>query len=223
MASASPRSEVDAKNSDSPISADASWLLAHDGTGTSKGILGMRVLVLGGTGSIGSAVVDELLRSGHEVLGLARSERAAAVLRGSGAAPLIGDIRQPESWVGKIPPVDAVVHAATDFSHDMADVDDRLLDVLLPMLGTMPCRARFIYTGGCWLYGETRGKVAKETTPFNPLPAFAWSVPMLERDLRTAEIEPLIIHPAMVYTHDGGVLSSFIEDARRADNQHCRP
>ncbi len=182
----------------------------------------MRVLVLGGTGSIGSAVVKELLRNRHEVLGLARSERSATVIAGFGAAPLIGDIRQPEGWVGVIPPVDAVLHAATDFSDDMGDVDDRLLDMLLPVLGTMQ-RPRFIYTGGCWLYGETGSEVATETMPFNPLPAFAWSVPMLERVLGSAEIEPLIVHPAMVYTHDGGVLSSFIEDAKsQARNRDCR-
>jgi uncharacterized protein YbjT (DUF2867 family) len=111
----------------------------------------MRVLVLGGTGSIGSAVVRELVATGHDVVGLARSERSAAQIAGFGAAPLPGDIRHPEGWVSAIPPVDAVIHAATDFSNDMDAVDGRLLDGLLPVLGTMPRRPRFIYTGGCWL------------------------------------------------------------------------
>jgi nucleoside-diphosphate-sugar epimerase len=174
----------------------------------------MRILVLGGTGSIGSAVIRELVATGHTVVGLARSKRSAAILEGFGVSPLMGDIRQPDGWVKTVPVVDAVIHAATDFSSDMDVVDHALLDGLLPVLDAMPRRPRFIYTGGCWLYGETGRRVATEATPFDPLPASAWSVPAIERVLRAPEINALIVHPAMVYTKDGGVLASFVDKAR---------
>jgi nucleoside-diphosphate-sugar epimerase len=176
--------------------------------------IALRVLVLGGTGSIGSAVLTELLAAGHDVLALARSENSAALMEACGAKILRGDIRNPAGWVPSIPEIDAVIHAATDFSDEMDVVDRQLLDSLLPMLGAMPRRVRLVYTGGCWLYGQTGERVATETTPFDPLPAFAWSVPTIERVLAAPEVDALIIHPAMVYTHDGGVFSSFVEDAR---------
>ncbi|GLS32716.1 Nucleoside-diphosphate-sugar epimerase [Mesorhizobium albiziae] len=174
----------------------------------------MRIFILGGTGSIGAPVVRELAATGHDVIGLARSERSAARLAELGATPLAGDIRQPEEWIENIQAVDAVVHAASDFSDEMEAVDRRLLDVLLPALGAMPRRPRFLYTGGCWLYGATGDSIATETSPFDPLPAFAWSVPMIERVLKAPGIEPLIVHPAMVYTADSGVISAFVEAAR---------
>ncbi|WP_144206583.1 SDR family NAD(P)-dependent oxidoreductase, partial [Mycobacterium tilburgii] len=51
--------------------------------------------VTGASGGIGSAVVSELLTAGHQVVGLARSEAAAATLDRPGAAPLHGDIPDP--------------------------------------------------------------------------------------------------------------------------------
>lgn len=174
----------------------------------------MHVFVLGGTGCIGSAVVRELVERGHEVTGLARSSSSAAVLQRLGASALPGDIREPEAWLDSLPEVEGVIHAATDFADDMGDVDTRLLDKLLPVLAKMR-RPRFIYTGGCWLYGPTGTRPAMEASPFDPLPAFAWMVPNLRRVLGTEGICGLVIHPAMVYDRSGGVFSSFVEHARR--------
>lgn len=47
----------------------------------------MRVFVAGATGAIGKPLVAELLRSGHSVVGLARSERGLRELRDAGAEP----------------------------------------------------------------------------------------------------------------------------------------
>ena len=56
----------------------------------------MRVLVTGGTG-IGSAVVRELLDSGHQVLALARSDTSVAALRTVGAEAHHGALDDPDS------------------------------------------------------------------------------------------------------------------------------
>ena len=57
----------------------------------------MNVFITGGTGLIGSAVVAELLSHGHDVVGLARSERSAETLRSVGAVPHAGDLGDLEA------------------------------------------------------------------------------------------------------------------------------
>jgi nucleoside-diphosphate-sugar epimerase len=173
----------------------------------------VRVFVLGGTGSIGGAAVRELIRRGHEVWGLARSDASAAKLREIGATPVAGDIEVPEPWADKLPVVDAVIHAACGFSTGMAAIDRRLLDALLRALAAQPKKPRFIYTGGCWLFGATGNDIATEQTPFCPLPAFGWMVPQLQRILEACEVDGIVIHPAMVYEPAGGVFLRFARDA----------
>lgn len=174
----------------------------------------MRIFLLGGTGFIGSHVLRRLVEAGHEVIGLARSETSADRLRAAGAVPLRGDLRAPAQWVAEIPAVDGVIHAASDFGDDMGPVETALLDALLPVLGAMPKPPRFIYTGGCWLFGATGERVAIEDSPFVPLPAFGWMIDNMRRVLDAPEVSAAVIHPAMVYSAAGGVFSSFMEAMR---------
>ena len=174
----------------------------------------MHVFVLGATGFIGTALARVLVRRGHRLTGLARSETSAKKLRDIGGEPLIGDIARPASWIERLPPVDAVVHLACDLETDVATVDGRLLDAMLQSLAGQRPRSRFIYTGGCWLFGATGHEAATEATPCSPLPAFAWMVPHARRILCSPAVDGVVIHPAMVYTADGGVFGRFAGDAR---------
>ncbi|SPM28025.1 SDR family oxidoreductase [Mycobacterium terramassiliense] len=84
----------------------------------------MRVFVTGASGGIGSAVVSELVAAGHRVVGLARSEAAAATVSRLGGEPLRGDIADVEVLKKAAGDTDGVVYLA--FNHDFTGVGDAI-------------------------------------------------------------------------------------------------
>src|SRR5882757_10306567 len=81
----------------------------------------MHVFVTGGTGTIGSAVVAELLRNGHTVLALARSDASARTLKDAGAEPLRGEIADLDVLRAGAAQSDGVISLA--FSRDYSNPD----------------------------------------------------------------------------------------------------
>jgi nucleoside-diphosphate-sugar epimerase len=82
----------------------------------------MRVFVTGASGHIGSAVIPELVDAGHEVIGLARSDDAAATIERAGASARRGSLDDLEQLADGARNADGVIHLA--FRHDWMRTGD---------------------------------------------------------------------------------------------------
>src|SRR5258706_13712973 len=74
----------------------------------------MRIFLTGATGYVGGAVLDALVRGGHDVTALVRNNEKARLVARRGAHPDIGSREGLQSFRGSIDAQDGYVHAAYD-------------------------------------------------------------------------------------------------------------
>lgn len=94
----------------------------------------MKVFLTGAAGKIGSAIIPELIKAGHQVLGLTRSDAGAASLLAAGAEVHRGSLEDLESLRSGAGKSDGVIHCAYDNNFANWDAsqkqDERAIDAL---------------------------------------------------------------------------------------------
>lgn len=177
----------------------------------------MRVFVTGATGFVGSAVVNELLSAGHQVLGLARSEENAAKLAASGADVHRGDLQDLDSLKAGATASDATIHCA--FIHDFAkfaengQIDKRAIEAMGDALeGT---NKPFIVTSGTGLIAPgvvVTEDMRREASPHVPRVSEQAGLAYASRGVRA-----MAMRLPQVHGKEGkaGLISYLVESARR--------
>ncbi|MGE5850910.1 MAG: NAD-dependent epimerase/dehydratase family protein [Candidatus Methylomirabilota bacterium] len=176
----------------------------------------MRVLVTGGTGFIGSHLVEALLAEGHEVRCVVRDPRRLGWLAGLPGARLVqGDVNDPPSLRGCLEGVDRVYHAAgltrarttRDFLRVNAEGTRHLIQACLEETGGP---RRFIHLSSLAAVGPMPSATPMgETVPPRPVSPYGWSKLEGEVTVLAAKdrLHVTVLRPPVVYgPRDRGVL-----------------
>jgi nucleoside-diphosphate-sugar epimerase len=148
----------------------------------------MRVFVTGATGYVGSAIVRDLIDAGHQVVGLARSDAAAAALTAASAEVHRGALDDLDSLRDGAAAADGVIHAAfqnvgpdTDFAAS-CQIELRAVETLGEALAGSD--RPFVVTSGTGLLAP--GRLATEEGAPDPASPAALRAPAEEAALSFA-------------------------------------
>jgi nucleoside-diphosphate-sugar epimerase len=171
----------------------------------------MRIFLTGGTGYVGTAVLEALVRGGHHVDALVRNSERAAAVRARGAHPLLGDLSKPVTYASAAAGADGAIHAGFDPSGRGPATDRTVIDTLL---GDAAPQRFVIYTSGVWVLGNQHSP-ADESTPPNPAPLVSWRPEHEERVLNAAtpRLRTAVIRPGLVYGRSRGFVSDLFKNA----------
>lgn len=157
----------------------------------------MKIFVTGAAGYIGGSVAVALIKSGHKVSGLVRTESRAREVEPFGIVPIIGDLADRALLERAAGEADAVINAANSDNRQVVDV----------FLGVMRGSGKtFVQSSGTSIVadladGERPGKIYDESTPVNALPLRAGRVALNDAVLAASNdgMRSMVICPSLIY------------------------
>lgn len=182
----------------------------------------MRVFVAGATGVLGQVLVPLLVRSGHGVRALARSEGARALLESYGAEPVDGDLFDTDALARGIYGCDAAVHIATSIPKDPNDAaawarNDRVRRegvVNLLEAGRRAGISHYVQQGIVFLYAPGGAEWIDESSPLSAaLPPHLVSARDMEGLVANQEIPWTLLRGGSFYGPGTGSSERLLERA----------
>jgi len=182
----------------------------------------MRIFLTGATGYVGGAVLDALVRGGHDVTALVRNNEKARLVTRRGAHPVIGSLEDLESFRGSIDAQDGYVHAAYDGRSGRGPaIEQAALETIIAAArrprtaGNAAADKRFIiYTSGVWVLGK-QPEPAAEDAPINPiaLSAFRPAHETMVLDAAGDHLRTVVVRPGVVYGGGEGIVGDIFKSA----------
>jgi nucleoside-diphosphate-sugar epimerase len=160
----------------------------------------MKVALTGATGFIGSHVLTDLYKHGHEVTALVRDDDQADVVASRGATPTVVDLYDRPTVVRILGDADGAIHTASPGDASSADLDSAVVDAaIVAYAGT---GKPYIEISGLWIYGSNTS--ITEESLFHAPAAVAWKEPIERRVLGAKDMRGVVVVSSVAYGDGGG-------------------
>ena len=160
----------------------------------------MKVALTGATGFVGSHVLDELQKHGHEVTALVRRDAQAEAVAARGATPVVADLYDRPAVAALLGDADGAIHTASPGDATSADLDAAMADAAITAFaGT---GKPYIPVSGIWIYGAD--PAITEQSRINAPAMVAWKPPIEGRVLSAADMRGAVIVSSVAYGDGGG-------------------
>ena len=173
----------------------------------------MKVALTGATGFIGSHVLAELEKHGHEVTALVRADAQAEAVAAQGATPAVVDLYDRPAVVSVLSDTDGAIHTASPGDESSADLDSAVVDAAIEAFdGT---GKPYLHISGQWVYGDNTH--ITEESPFDSPAMVAFRQPIEKRLLDATGLRGVVIVSGVAYGDGGGGVPGLLLGSPRDD------
>ena len=175
----------------------------------------MNVALTGATGFIGSHILAELQKHGHDVTALVRDDAQAQIVADRGATPKVVDLYDRSAVASLLDSADGAVHTASPGDATSADLDSAVVDAVInTFAGT---GKPYIHISGMWVYGNNTS--ISEQSPFNAPALVSWKQAIERRVLEATGTRGVVIVSGVAYGDGGGGIPGLL---LRSPPRRCR-
>ena len=160
----------------------------------------MKVVLTGATGFIGSHVLADLYKHGHEVTALVRDDAQADTVAARGATPAVVDLYDRPAVAMLLGNADGAIHTASPGDATSANLDSAVVDAVIDAFGRTG--KPYLQISGLWIYGANPS--ITETSPFNAPALVSWKEPIERRVLGATDMRGVVIVSSVAYGDGGG-------------------
>ena len=173
----------------------------------------MKVALTGATGFIGSHVLTDLYKHGHDVTALVRDDDQAEIVAARGATPVVVDLYDRPTVVSVLGDADGAIHTASPGDATSADLDSAVVDAAIDAYaGTGKA---YIEISGQWVYGANTA--ITEESPFHAPALVAWKEPIERRVLGAKDMRGVVVVSGVAYGDGGGGIPGLLLGSPRDD------
>ena len=173
----------------------------------------MKVVLTGATGFIGSHVLTDLHKHGHEVIALVRDDAQADTVGARGATPAVVDLYDRPTVARLLSNADAAIHTASPGDATSANLDSTVVDAVVDAFaGT---GKPYLQISGLWIYGTNPS--ITEASAFNAPALVSWKEPIERRVLGAPGMRGVVIVSGTAYGDGGGGIPGLLLGSPRDD------